>query len=588
VNDSLASKVITIISIQDEYLSMVSKQLKGIFGDLIRIRPISIKNLARETISEEEIVLLGSKLILPLAQPFLPQGMKCIEAKRGLNFVNMKEILSIPKGKNLLVVNDTKYTTDEAIQSLREIVFEHNYYAYDPDTSIPEQIDYIITPREMQLVPEGAKNVIDIGYRVLSLETIVEILGMIEVDYDQFLLANRYMKSLVALSNDRSTFTIDSTFSKGIKCVDEHKAKYFFDDVITYSQAMKDALYIARKIAKTTNPVHIFGETGTGKRMFAQAMHNDSPVNSGPYLNINCVARPLDVLERELFGCELEGEVSQGLFEMAYGGTLCIEEIDELPVPLQGRLLQALEEGQIIRVGGHSPVPVKVRIITTSNIDLSLSAEENKYRKDLFFYMATLTCKVPSLAERKEDFEPLIQTYLQSHLNRDGLVIPSDMIQLLKTYSWPGNVKELFNALSYIACLEEKEITLELLPFYMKGRLQKELTDSILQTKMEENEFNELIVKIEEHGFLEESLAILEVFDQGKKKQLSYGRTIVKKKLQENKNITLSEQQLRSRLEVLNNLDLLNVRQGRSGTTISGKGELFLKLLHTKNGLINT
>jgi DNA-binding NtrC family response regulator len=265
---------------------------------------------------------------------------------------------------------------------------------------------------------------------------------------------------------------------------------------------------------------------------------------------------------------------------------LCIEDIDELPVSLQSRLLQALEEGQIIRIGGHSPVPVQVRIITTSNTDLSLSVDENKFRKDLFYYLAALTCKVPSLSERKEDFEPLIQTYLQSHLHRDDLVIPPNVMRLLKQYPWPGNVKELFNAVSYMACLEEKEITLELLPFYMKGRLQKIAVDPVLPQDMTESECNELIVNIEEHGFLEESLAILEVFDQGKKQHESYGRAIVKKRLQE-KSIDLSEQQLRLRLEVLNELELLNVRQGRSGTTISRKGELFLQMLRTKNKQVN-
>ncbi|WP_052427463.1 sigma 54-interacting transcriptional regulator [Neobacillus niacini] len=581
----MGNKVLTIISIQDEYLSTVSKQMTEIAGDLIRIRPISIKNLSRETISEGEIVLIGANFILPLVRPFLPQGVRCIVAKRGLNFVNMRKLLSAPKGKSILVINDTKHTTDETIQALQETVFEHNYYAYDPDTPIPEQIDYVITPGEMQLVPEGPMKVIDIGYRVLALETVFEIFEVLGLECQQFFLANRYMKSLVALSNEGTTFTIDSTISKWTEEIDGKTAKYFFDDVIAHSKAMKNVLYIARKLAKTKDPVHIFGETGTGKRMLAQAMHNDSSVNTGPYLHINCAARPLDVLERELFGKESEGKISPGLFELANGGTLCIEEIGELPFSLQGRLLQALEEGQIIRLSGHYPVPVQVRIITTSNTDLSLSLDENKFRKDLFYYLTALTCKVPSLSEREEDFEILIQTYLESHLHRDDLVISPGMIRLLRQYPWPGNVKELFNAVSYMACLEEKEITLELLPFYMKGRLQKNTADAIKPQEMAESELNGLIVNIEEHGFLEESLEILEVFYQGKKQHVSYGRNVVKKRLQE-KGIILSEQQLRLRLEVLNQLELLNVRQGRSGTTISRKGELFLQTMYTKKSQV--
>jgi len=581
----LVDKVLTIISIQDEFLSAISKQMTGIAGDLIKIRPISIKNLARETISEGEIVLLGANFILPLVQPFLPKGVKWIEAKRGLNFANIKKLLNAPQGKNILVVNDTDHTTEETIQALRETVFEHNYYAYAPDTPIPEHIDYIITPGEMQLVPEGDMKVIDIGYRVLALETVFEIFEALELDCQQFFLTNRYMKSLLALSNGNNAFKIDSAFSKWTEYTGGKTAKYFFDDVIANSQAMNDVLKIAKRLAKTGDPVHIFGETGTGKRMLAQAIHNDSLVKTGPYLHINCAARPLDVLERELFGTESGGQSSSGLFELADGGTLCIEEIDELPVSLQGRLLQVLEEGQIIRVNGHSPIPIQVRIITTSDTDLSMLVDEGKFRRDLFYYLAALTCKVPSLSERKEDFEPLIQTYLQSHLHRGDLVIPPDMIKLLQQYPWPGNVIELFNALSYIACLEEKEVTLELLPFYIKGRLQNAAVESLPQG-MNESELNELFMKIEEYGFLEESLAILEVFDLGKKQHTSFGRAIVKEKLQE-KDITLSEQQLRTRLEALNQLELLNVRQGRSGTTISRKGELFLQTLRMKDKMIN-
>lgn len=550
-------------------------------GDLVRIRPITIKNLSREKISKDEIVLLSANFIKPLVQPFLPDGVKCVLGKRGFNYVNMERLLSAPKGKKILVVNDTEQTTEETIQTLREVVFEHNYYAYHPNAPIPEKIDFVVTPGEMQLVPEGLAEVIDIGYRLLSLDTVFEIFEILELNYSQSFLTNRYMKSLVALSNLNKNLKIDSTLNKWAEPSTGKTAKYYFEDIIANSQAMSEALYIVKKFAELTDPVHIFGETGTGKRMLAQAIHNDSPIHMGPYLNINCAARPQDVLERDLFGSEIDGKISPGLFELANGGTLCIEEIDEMPFSLQGRLLQALAEGQIIRVGGHSKIPIQVRIITTSNSDLSMLVDENKFRRDLFYYLAALTCKVPSLTERKEDFEQLIQIYLKSHLQRD-MTIPRNMIDLLMQYSWPGNVKELFNSVSYMACLNEEKLSFELLPFYIKGRLQKYVEESVLPPEMSETELSGLVVSIEEHGFLEESLAVLEVFEQGKKQCESFGRTVVRKRLQD-KGIDLSEQQLRLRLEVLNGLELLNVRQGRSGTTISRKGELFLEKLRIKN-----
>ncbi|MED4203325.1 sigma 54-interacting transcriptional regulator [Neobacillus mesonae] len=578
----MVEKELIVISIQDEYLSMISKQMTEIAGDLIRIRPISINNLSREEISKDDIVLLGANFIFPLVRPFLPEGVKYVTAGRGFNYVNMAKLLSSPKGKNVLVVNDTKQTTDETVQALQEAVFEHNYYSYNLDSEIPLDIDFVITPGEIQLVPEGRFEVIDIGYRVLSLETVFEVFTLLGLNCSQIFLTNRYMKSLVALSNESSHSKITPAyFSKW--GIGRGTAKYYFEDVIANSKVMQDTLYIARKLAKMSDPVHIFGETGTGKRMLAQAIHNDSFNKEGPYLSINCSGRPREVLERELYGSELDGQITPGLFEMANGGTICIEDIDELPLALQGRLLQTLEEGQVIRIGGHHPVSVRVRVITISNYDLSLLVDEGKFRKDLFYYLAVLPCKTPSLSERMEDFESLIHTYLESHLFHEKLVIPPDMINLLKYYSWPGNVRELFNAVSYMACLVEKELTLESLPFYIKGRLQKYVKESMPLPDITESELNDLIFNIEEHGFLEESLAILEVFEQGKKQCESYGRTVVKGRLREN-GFTLSEQQLRLRLEVLNQLELLNVRQGRSGTTISRKGEVFLQMIRL-NGI---
>ncbi|SOC38489.1 sigma 54-interacting transcriptional regulator [Ureibacillus acetophenoni] len=572
----MGEKIVTIISIQDDYLSQVTKQMKIIIGDMVRIRPITIKDLAREKIAKDEIIVLGGNIIYPLVQPFVPEGAKCISGKRSLNYVNMSKLLSSPKGKRILVVNDSELTTEETIQALKEVVSEHKYYAYHPGETIPEQIDFVITPGEMKLVPDGIAEVINIGFRLLSIETVFEICDVFELQYSRTLLIERYMKSLVVLSSLTGNYKLDSISNQRAETISDSKAKYCFDDVVAFSQAMKDTLYMLKIFAGLNNPVHIYGETGTGKRMLAQSIHNESLVKEGPYININCAARPLDILERDLFGSEIDGKITPGLFELANGGTLCIEEIDEMPLSVQGRILHVLEEGKIIRIGGHLPIPIQVRIITTSKSDLSLLVEDNKFRKDLFYHLTIFTCKVPSLSERKEDFEALIDMYLKSYLQRNDLEIPQEIIHVLMQYTWPGNVKELFNAISYIACLKGKKLSFDLLPYYIKGRLEKNMEKTLLPQMMLESEWNSLVLRIEEHGFLEESIAILEVFEQGKKLHESYGRNVVKERLQ-SKGIELSVQQIRLRLEVLNDLELLNVRQGRSGTTISRKGELFLE-----------
>jgi len=180
------------------------------------------------------------------------------------------------------------------------------------------------------------------------------------------------------------------------------------------------------------------------------------------------------------------------------------------------------------------------------------------------------------LSERKDDFKALIDTYLKKYLNRSKLNISDEVMDILKQHCWLGNVRELFNVISYLACIDEKVIRPNSLPFFIKVKEQGGINIREISKKVDEDK---LISEIEKHGFLEESIAILEIFSEGKKRYTSYGRIALRKLLEDEKGIKLSNQQLRLRLEVLNNLNLLIVRRGRSGTTISREGEkLFYKL----------
>ncbi|MEX2104586.1 MAG: Fis family transcriptional regulator, partial [Bacilli bacterium] len=187
----MIDRTLTIIAIQEEYLSTISKQVQEIAGDMIKIRSITVKDLAREAIPLGETVLLSGEFILQLVKPFLTPEIKYIVAKRGLNFVNMRELLSLPKGQHILIVNDNKLHTDEAVQALSESVFEHYYYPFYPDSPVPVDIDYVVTPGEKQLVPQGWHNIIDIGPRVLDLETIYELFNHFGLIHNHSLLTKR-------------------------------------------------------------------------------------------------------------------------------------------------------------------------------------------------------------------------------------------------------------------------------------------------------------------------------------------------------------------------------------------------------------
>jgi len=572
---SNAYKKLIIIAIQEEYLRIISNQIKEILGDVLSIRAITVKDIAIKSIHKDELVLLSGEFILQIVKSFLPDRAHFVIAKRSLNFANMTELLKLPKGKHILVVNDTKINTDETIRDLKESVFEHYYYPYYPDIPIPNNIDYVVTPGERHLIPKGIKNIINIGPRVISLETIYELFDIFGLEEDRSLIVRRYIKSLAYLSKIQSNYQKKVFTSLSLRnAKGKDNAKYHFADIITYSRAMKNTVEFAKKIAITDRPVHIFGDTGTGKTIMAQAIHNASQYRNGAYIDINCAARSADTLKKELFGLEDDNKIYPSLFEKAEGGTLCIEEIGEMSLNLQGRLIQAIEENNIIKT--DETLPVKVRMITTSSSNLLGLVEQGRFRKDLFYLLSSYICKLPYLSERKDDFKALINTYLKKHLNRSKLTLSDEVMEILKEHCWLGNVRELFNVISYLACIDEKVIRPNSLPFFIKVKEQGGINMREISKEIDEDK---LISEIEKHGFLEESIAILEIFSEGKKRYTSYGRIALRKLLEEEKGIKLSNQQLRLRLEVLDNLNLLIVRRGRSGTTISREGEkLFYKL----------
>lgn len=564
---------LVIIAIQDEYLSIITKQIVEILGNEIEIRSVTVKDLTMEMISPDEAVLLSVNTINPLVKSILPQGIHCFIAKRGINFINIKRLLDVPAGRNILVINDTKDNTEEAIKELKESVFEHNYYPYYPNDQIPDFIDFVVTPGETHLIPKGIPNVIDIGSRVIDIETVIELCKYFKIQYKDSLLLKRYMKSLVSLSN-RDSYIEDNKEDIVVPSDNRvNRVKFKFDDIVTESKAMSEFVYMAKKISLTDKPVFIIGKTGSGKSMISQAIHNESNFKNGPFISVNCAERSMDSLEKELFGTEKEQQYVPGLLELAEGGSLCIKEIGEMSLELQAKLLRVLEEKKIVRSQERKFVDINARIIITSSIDISSLVNKGLFIKELFYLISIFSLKVPSLEQRKEDFEPLVRLCLCKYLNCSDMMIADDVMEMLKKYSWDGNVRELFNVISAMASLNEKVITEKCVPYYVK--IMNEANNRILVDDVEIDE-KKIIETLENRGFLRISIAILEIFQEGKRRNTSYGRTIVKKLL-ESKGFVITDQQLRLRLQILDELDLLITRQGRLGTTISRGGEKFLE-----------
>jgi PAS domain S-box-containing protein len=234
------------------------------------------------------------------------------------------------------------------------------------------------------------------------------------------------------------------------------RARFTFDDIIGNSPCLRQAVDVAALAAQSDSTVLLQGETGTGKEVFAQAIHNASPRARGPYLAVNCAAIPRDLMESELFGY-VEGAFSgasksgrPGKFELASGGTLLLDEIGELPLDMQAKLLRVLQDKAVMRIGGNKVIPVDTRIIAATNKNLAEEVRKGNFRQDLYYRLNVITINLPPLRERKEDIPLLAQHFLKkisARLNKEVRTISPDALLALARYDWPGNVRELENAI---------------------------------------------------------------------------------------------------------------------------------------------
>jgi DNA-binding NtrC family response regulator len=219
--------------------------------------------------------------------------------------------------------------------------------------------------------------------------------------------------------------------------------------------AMARVLKLAEQIAGSTASILIAGKSGTGKELLARFIHQRSPRLNAPFIAVNCAAIPENLLESELFGYEkgaFTGAVSRriGKFEEATGGTLLLDEISEMDLRLQAKLLRALQEKEIDRIGGKNPIKIDVRIIATSNRNMEEEVAAKRFREDLYFRLNVVTIEIPPLSARPGDIEPLARYFIEKFAEANAMDAPSlapETLQLLKAHAWPGNVRELENTI---------------------------------------------------------------------------------------------------------------------------------------------
>ncbi len=238
------------------------------------------------------------------------------------------------------------------------------------------------------------------------------------------------------------------------------------DELVAVDPRSRELVNLATRVAKSEVTVMITGDTGSGKEVFARYIHRHSKRSKGPFVAVNCAALPDNMLEALLFGYEKGAftgayETKRGKFEQAEGGTLLLDEISELDLGLQAKLLRVLQEKEVERLGGHKIIPLNVRILATSNRNLSQYVRENKVREDLYYRLNVFPLRLPALRDRPGDILPLAHRFTGNHRSSPLSPITAAAERLLLSHSWPGNVRELDNLIQRALVLKSGEVIME-------------------------------------------------------------------------------------------------------------------------------
>ncbi|AWI04193.1 sigma-54 interaction domain-containing protein [Clostridium drakei] len=354
-----------------------------------------------------------------------------------------------------------------------------------------------------------------------------------------------------------------------------HIAKYNFQDIIGESEAVKNCKNIAKRMAKSDSSVMITGETGTGKEMFAQAIHNSSQRKKYQFVAVNCGALPESLLESELFGYE-EGAFTgarkggkPGLFELAHNGTLFLDEIGEMPINLQMRLLRVIQEREVMRIGGDRLIKVNIRIIAATNRNLKEMVRKGEFREDLYYRLNVLPLKIPPLRDRKKDILFLINKMKNEFKSNFHFTEASK--EMLINHNWRGNIRELKNYVEYLANLELDSIDVKDLPFNDEVVLHENIL-----THDEEKMAEEFLELADEK--LDKYIFIMEELKKSYINKTRIGRRTLYKTARE-KGIFISEQEARLILINLEKFLMAKVYKGRGGSVITEYGIKVLKYL---------
>lgn len=325
-------------------------------------------------------------------------------------------------------------------------------------------------------------------------------------------------------------------------------AKHTFRDIVTNpaNEQMDALIKIAGIYAKSSATILIEGESGTGKELFAQSIHNESEFAKGPFVAVNCAAIPEHLLESEWFGYEAGAftgarkQGKQGYFELAHNGTIFLDEVGAVPLQLQSRLLRAIEEREIMRVGGDKILPINVRIISATNEDLKRKVDNKEFRQDLYYRLNVLNLNIPALRDRKEDIELIANSILarKYRMNADDWELVKRIMPQLINCPWPGNIRQLTNVLERLSLFFGKKpdnsIKIDLLKNILD--LEEKNEDDLVSLKVSLDQGLKTAVAELEEQIIELSLAKYNNNQQEVMKRLGIGRSTLWRKVSKDEN----------------------------------------------------
>ena len=466
-------KHIALIALGEKTSYFCRDQLHRLLGNRINISNYYAEGNLPQRI-KADFAIFTSRLAYQKTHTHLSDGLPYMISRRSINYHEVDKLFELPAGTNVLLVNDCIQSANDTISLLQTLGIDHlNYYAYAPGMDDPKMAKVAVTPGESRFVPPSIEKIVDIKTRLLDITSLVEMLSRIGLlTYYADFLSAQYVRDIIQLIDKNQRYKNRAAqleqelcrleASRSQKTSDVNlQAVYHFDDIIGSAPALQSAIHSAKRFADSDSTVLIQAQSGTGKELMAQSIHNASERADGPFVAVNFAAITETLLDSELFGY-VEGAFTGasrhgaiGLFEQANHGTIFLDEIGDASLSFQVKLLRVLQEREIRRVGSTVPIHIDVRIIAATNQDLKVLIRQGRFREDLYYRLNVLPLTLPPLAERKEDIPVLVAAFLKSFFLDMGASEMRDWIKeilpVFHQYSWPGNIRDLQNVVEYLA-----------------------------------------------------------------------------------------------------------------------------------------